>query len=91
MDLDQIALAIVKVVHVAAGLRHEHALDQLAPRQSIPLTSTWHEAQLVERLGELLDEKLLGVAMLTPPRVLSFEPPLSLIEDDDLHDERDTA
>lgn len=91
MDLDQIALAIMKVVHVAAGLRHENALDQLAPRQSIPLTSPGHEAQLVEGLSELLDEELLGVAMLTPPRILGFEPPLSLIEEDDLHDERDTA
>jgi hypothetical protein len=91
MDFDQIALAIMKVVHVAAGLLHEHTLNQLAARQAVALTFRWHKAQLVERLCELFDEELLGVAVLAPPLILCFEPPLCLIKQDDLHDGRDTA
>ena len=48
----------------------------------------WHQAQLVERLCELFCEQLLGAAMLAPPLILRVEPPLSLIEQGDLHDGR---
>jgi len=91
VDLDHIALTIVEVVHVAAGSLHEYALDQLAARQTVALTSPGHEAQIVESLRELFDEELLVIAVLSPPLILCFEPPLGLIEQDDLHDERDTA
>jgi len=91
MDLDEIALAVVKVVDVAAGLLHEHALDQLAPHEAVARTCPWHRPQPLQRLRELVNEQLLGVAMLAPPLVLGFEPALGFIEQDDLHGGLDTA
>src|SRR5260370_44947 len=37
MDFDKVVLAIVEVVHVAAGLLHEHTLDQLASCSTVAL------------------------------------------------------
>jgi len=42
VDLDQIMLAVMKVIYVAAGLLHEHALDQLAACKTVALASTWY-------------------------------------------------
>lgn len=91
VDLDDVPLAVVTVVHMAAGLLHEHALDQLASCEAVALPPARHETQLLERLRELLGEEVLGIAMLAPPLVLCFEPTLCLIEQDELHDGRDTA
>ncbi len=37
VNLDEITLAVVKVVHVAAGLLHEHPLNQLASGAAVAL------------------------------------------------------
>jgi hypothetical protein len=65
---------------VAAGLLHQHPLDQLAACEAVALAAPRHRAQLLERPREFFDEDFLGVAMLAPPLVLRFEPPLGLIE-----------
>ena len=76
---------IMEVVHVATGLLHEHALDELAVRDAVALASCGHRAQPLEGLLELVNEELLRVAMLPPPVVLGCEPPPGLIEQDDSH------
>ena len=91
MDLHERVLAIMEVVDVAASLLHEHALDQLVPRLTVDLTDLGRRSQQVECPLELVDEEFLGVTMFAPPFVLHFKPPLSLSEQDDLHDPPCTA
>jgi hypothetical protein len=91
VDFDEAVFAIVEVVHVTAGLLHQHALDQLALCNAIVLPDLGRRAQLFECPFELVDEELLGVAILAPPLVLRFEPLLPLIDQDDLHGALDTA
>lgn len=71
MDLDEVMLAIMEVVHVAAGAPHEDTLDQLASCDAIALPDLGRRAQQFERSGELIDEQLFGVAVRAPPFVLS--------------------
>jgi hypothetical protein len=80
MDLDHVALAVVKVIQVTTGLSHQPALDQLASVPPVALTCRRRGAQMAERLLELLDQKILRVSMLTPPGIFCFELPLSLIK-----------
>jgi hypothetical protein len=61
------------------------------PRNAIRLTALGVRAQAFERLRELVDEEILGVAVLAPPLVLCFEPTLSLSEQNDLHAAPDTV
>jgi len=91
MDFHEIVLAVVEVVHVASGLLHEHALYQLASCKTVALPDAWHGAQLLECPLEFLDEEIFGVAISAPPFIFRCEPSLSLIEQNDFHDELDTA
>ena len=77
--------------HVEAGLLDEHALDQLSPRTTVDLANLGRGTQHFQSLLELVDKEILGVAMIAPPFVLRFKPPLGLSEQDDLHDVPGTA
>lgn len=85
VDLDEIVLAIVEVVDVEARLCHEYPLDQLASRAAVDSADLGGRAQQCECLLELIHEEFLRGAMLAPPFVLCFEPPLGFSEKDDLH------
>lgn len=91
VNLDKVVLAVMPVVDVTARLPHEDALDQLASRQSIRLPAIRVRADPFERLLELVEEEILGVAILAPPLVLGLESPLGLSEQDDFHDALGTA
>ena len=91
MDLDEVVLAIVEIVHVAVVFFMSTRWINLPRATTVALTCGGRGAQQLEGPRELFDEELRGVAILTPPLVLSFEPPLRLNEQDELHDGLDTA
>lgn len=80
VNLDEIALVVVKVIHVAASLRHEHPLNQLASGAAVALSDAGSRAYLPEDVLEFGEEELLRVTVLPPPSVFGLEPPLRLIE-----------
>jgi hypothetical protein len=90
MDATTFRVRLADPIEVAqiASIRAE-PLGQGAARYVVIIACVgWSPS---DRVGELLNKELLGIMMLAPPRVLCLEPPLGLIEQDDLHDERDTA
>ncbi len=46
VDLDHALLLVVEIVHVAAGLFHQHALDDLASCAAVTLPDFWRRAYL---------------------------------------------
>ena len=91
MNLYDVALSSVEVVHVTTRLLHEHALNQLASHAAIMLSDAGGRGDLPDHLLELRNEELLRVTVFAPPAIFGFEPLLGLIEQDDLHDAPDTA
>jgi hypothetical protein len=80
MNLDEIALAVVKIVHVTPSLLHQHALNQLASSAAIALSDARGRAELPKYVLELKEKEVLGVAVFPPPAIFGFESPLCLIE-----------
>lgn len=91
VDLDHVLLLIVAVVHVAARLFHQHALDELAPRSAVTLANFGHRADSTERRRKFFDEELLRIAIRPPPGVFLFKSSLRFLKQDDLHGGLDTA
>jgi hypothetical protein len=85
VDFDHAPLLGVEVVDVAAGLLHQHALDQLVARPPIGLAYFRRRADSVQHDREFLNEKVLGVAVLTPPGVLPFKLLLRFFKQYELH------
>jgi hypothetical protein len=81
----------MKVVHVAARLLHEHALNQLASGATVTLPDIRRSGDLPERLLEFCYEQFSRLTMFAPPAVFGLEPLLGLIEQDDLHAALDTG
>jgi hypothetical protein len=45
VNFDDVAINIVKVVHVATSFRHEHALNQLASGATVTLADAWRRTE----------------------------------------------
>jgi hypothetical protein len=80
MNLDEIALAVVKIVHVTPGLLHKHTLNHFASSAAVALSDARGRAELPEYVLELKEKEVLGPAVFPPPAILGFESPLCLIE-----------
>ena len=80
MNLEEIALAVVTIVHVAPSLLHQHALNQFASSAAVALSDARGRGELPEYVLELKEKEVLGVAVLPPPAIFGFESPLRLIE-----------
>lgn len=71
---------------MAPSLLHEHALNQLASGAAVALAEIRRRAELPKYLLELRKKEFLRVTVMPPPAIFGFEPPLCLIEQNDLHD-----
>jgi hypothetical protein len=80
MNLDDVVLSVVKVIHVTMGLLHKHALNQLASGVTVTLADCRHRSDLLKHLLELRHEELPRITVFAPPEIFGFEPLLCLIE-----------